>query len=221
MREGDIFIANDPYRRRRHASARRQHGDAGVRRRRARRPSSATSPITPTSAASRRAAWRAACRDLPGGPAHPADPAVPPGRAAERHARPAAAQRARAGGAARRLFRPDRGLPARRARASRDARRATAARIVQAAFERHHRPHRRAACATAIAGHPRRQLRLRRRDGRRRRWDASDIPIKLAHRVPPTANRIRCSISPAPRPQVQGNINVTLNATQAGGAAMR
>ena len=43
-------------------------------------------------------------------------------RAAERHPRPAAAQRARAGRAARRLFRAGRGLPARRAARRRDDR---------------------------------------------------------------------------------------------------
>ena len=55
--------------------------------------------------------------DLPGGAAHPGAQAVPPRRAAAGPARSDAAQRARAGGAARRLFRPDRGLPARRAAA--------------------------------------------------------------------------------------------------------
>ena len=180
VREGDIFISNDPVRGRRLASARREHGDAGVRRRQARL-------LHVQHRASRRHRRHHAGqhggrhRDLSGRHAHSGDPPVPRGRTAERHPRPAAAQCARAGRAARRLFRAGRGVPARRAARLRDdrgTRRADADRGIR----RDHPPHARAAAGRARP-HPARRIRLRRRDGRRRRRHHQHSDQAARHRA--------------------------------------
>ena len=106
-------------RRRRHAPARHQHGDAGVRRWAAGRLR--LQPRAPRRRRRRRARLHVGRHvgDLPGGPAHPGHAALSPRRARHRAVRPAAPQHAPAGRAPRRPQRPDRRLPAgRRAHAA-------------------------------------------------------------------------------------------------------
>ena len=155
-----------PVRRGRHASARRQPGDAGVRR-------GAAGGVRLQHRASRRHRRHGARQhggrdvgDLPGGAAHPGAQAVPPGRAAAGPARPDAAQRARARGAARRLLRPDRRRAARRP-AARGGHRGPWARRGRGGLRGAARAHR-GAHAGGDPGDPGRPLPVRRRDGRRR-----------------------------------------------------